>query len=480
MEEHGLLEGKPLSDETFCSIGCDSRRVTEGQLFFAKGAAFKEEFLLQAEQKGACAYVSEREYPLCRLPMIRVNNLRLAMPLIAREFYRNPAAKYPLIGITGTKGKTTVSYILRSVFSEAYGENASGIISTNEALCGNVPLKKSGTTPEALDLYQILNDFAQAGLKAAVMEVSSQGLQYNRVEFVDFAVGIFLNLSPDHVSPTEHHSFEEYKEAKKRMLTLCREGIVNLDDPHAGEILAAATCEKTYTLSAKDSSADFFAEEISLSKKSVSFRLKGQKYTLHMPGKFNVYNALAAIAAATLLKIPPETIAKGLEKTTVAGRMEILERNGVTVIVDYAHNALSFEGVFDYIKAFYPDAKVICLFGCQGNKALGRREELPKIAGRRADVIVMTADDPAFEDLEAILDEMEQNLPPTEAEIHRIGDREQAVAFALSRAEKGDVVFLAGKGHEKTQIVNGKTVPFKGDMACAEAFFEKTGAPAGR
>lgn len=469
--EAGLLVESCGEDPDFDAIGCDSRSVEKNMLFFTKGVNFKEEYLLQAEQKGACGYVSEKRYPASKLPSLRVSDLRLAMPLLAKEFYGNPASAYPLIGITGTKGKTTVAYLLKSVLSEAFGRDKVGLISTNEALCGQKPIPKSGTTPEALDLYRILKTFADSGVKAAVMEVSSQGLQYNRVEYVPFDAGIFLNLSPDHVSPTEHHSFEEYKEAKKRMLTLCRRGIVNLDDPHAEEILAAATCPEIYTLSANNPKADFFAENILLSKKGISFQVNDHVYHLHMPGEFNVYNALAAIAAATLLKIPPETIARGLEKTTVAGRMEILEKNGVTVIVDYAHNALSFRGVFDYINAFYPKAGIICMFGCQGNKALDRRRDLPEIAGKRADILVMTTDDPAFENLDTILDEMEQNLPPSAAEVYRIPDREKAVAFALSLAKEGDVVFLAGKGHETTQIVEGKTVPFKGDMRCAEEFF---------
>ncbi len=470
-EKAGLLLKGASADLTLESLSCDSRFVGENSLFFTKGVHFKEEYLLQAEKKGACAYVAEQEYPASSLPFLLVRDLRLAMPLLAKEFYGNPASRYPLVGVTGTKGKTTVAYLLKSIFTEAFGAEKVGIISTNEALCGSMPLKKNGTTPEALELYGILNTFAESGVKAAVMEVSSQGLQYNRVEYVPFDTGIFLNLSPDHVSPTEHHSFEEYKEAKKRMLTLCRRGIVNLDDRYAEEIIRSASCPELYTLSLKDHTADFFAEDILLSKRGVSFRVSGNLYNLHMPGEFNVYNALAAIATATLLGVSPEVIARGLEKTSIAGRMEILEKNGVTVIVDYAHNALSFQGVFDYINSFYPDSRILCLFGCQGNKALDRRRDLPEIAGKRADVLILTADDPAFEEVDAILDEMESHLPPSASDVYRISDREEAVRFALSLAKTGDVVFLAGKGHEKTQIVAGKTVPFKGDMPCAEEFF---------
>lgn len=458
-------------DCTFEKITCDSREVENGTLFFVKGANFKEEYLFSAIEKGAVAYISEKEYPT-DLAHITVNNVRLAMPLLAKTFYENPADKLLLTGVTGTKGKTTVAFMLRNIFREYFGDGRVGMISTNGAFCGKRPIEKTGTTPEALPLYGIFDEFYRSGVSAAVMEVSSQALQYNRVEYVPFFNGIYLNLSPDHLSPTEHHSFEEYKNAKLRMLTLCKNGAVNIDDEYAEEVVSAATCEKLYTFGI-EKEADFRATNVCLSKSGSTFTVNGVDYSIRMPGFFNIYNALAAIVAATISGVSSSAIRKGLEKTVIDGRMEIIEKGGRTVIVDYAHNALSFSAVFDYVDRFYPDSKKICLFGCQGNKAYDRREELPAIAGKKADFVVLTSDDPAREDPEAILSEVENNLKKTGAEYKKITDREEAVRFAVGKAKKGDVVFLAGKGHEHTQIVGTDTVYYKGDAATAKEVLDE-------
>lgn len=460
----------------FKAIGCDSRNVAENSLFFVKGVNFKEEYLLSALKKGAGCYISEKKY-VENCPYLIVKDVRMAMPLLAKAFYNDPASEFMLTGITGTKGKTTVTYMLKNIFAEFFGEESVGMISTNGALNGKRAIEKSGTTPEALPLYEIFNSFRESKVKAAVMEVSSQALQYNRVEYVPFLNGVYLNLSPDHQSPTEHHSFEEYKNAKLRMLTLCKNGIVNIDDKYAQEVISAARCEKVYTFGIKNT-ADFRAENIILTKRGASFKVSGKYindeiFEIKIAGEFNIYNALAAIAAAYLSGADIPSIKKGLYETEISGRMEIIEKNGKTVIVDYAHNALSFSAVFDYVDKFYPESKKICLFGCQGNKALDRRTSLPEIAGEKADFVILTSDDPAREDPDEILNELESNLKKTNVKYAKITDREEAVRFAISKAKKGDVIFLAGKGHEHTQIVKDKTVFYKGDMDTAKEELEE-------
>lgn len=463
-------------DFEFSAIGCDSRKVLKNSLFFAKGAAFKEEYLASALKSGAAGYIAEKEYRFS-VPHIITDNIRLAMPLLAKAFYNDPASSFALTGITGTKGKTTVTYMLKNIFAAEYGEDRVGMISTNGALNGKKAVEKSGTTPEALPLYEIFDAFHENNVKAAVMEVSSQALQYNRVEYVPFLNGVYLNLSPDHQSPTEHHSFEEYKNAKLRMLTLCKNGVVNADDKYVKEVIDAAKCEKIYTFGI-EKDADFRAENIILTKRGASFKINGkyiqnELFEIRMAGEFNIYNALAAAVCAYLSGVSVESIQKGLYETEINGRMEIIEKNGKTVIVDYAHNALSFSAVFDYVEKFYPESRKICLFGCQGNKAYDRRSELPEIAGKKADFVILTTDDPAQENPEEILDEVETNLKKTNVEYVRITDREKAVRYAVANAERGDVVFLAGKGHEHTQIVGGKTVFYKGDMDTAKEELEE-------
>ncbi len=459
-------------DSTPLAIGCDSQAVCPETLFFCKGVRFKAQYLADAAAAGACAYLSEQEYDV-PLPHLLVSDIRKAMPLVAREFYGRPDEKYPLVGITGTKGKTSCAYQLGTIFQEAYAGRY-GLISTNEALSCGQPRKKSGTTPEALELYQLLHGFARDGVRGAVMEVSSQGLQYDRVTGVEFAVGIYLNLSPDHISPTEHKDFEEYKQAKKKMLTLCRRGIVNIDDPHAKDVMAAATCPELSTVSLSDPEADYYASRPVLTEEGLSFTvngtdLRGEPMTLKMAGEFNISNALCAIAAARALGIGVDDIRKGLAKATVRGRMEQFERDGVKIIVDYAHNGLSFEKVFDYADRFYPEAKKVVVYGCPGNKALDRRTEMSDVAGRRADYVVLTDDDPAEEDPDDIMDQAEVMLLRHNADYVRIHDRRQAIAHAFAQCGRGDLLLLLGKGHETAQSVRGKSIPYGGDRACAEA-----------
>ncbi len=473
LTREGLLKKDALGgyDAIPLAIGCDSQSVTPETLFFCKGVRFKAQYLADAAARGACAYVSETEYDV-PLPHLLVTDVRRAMPLVAREFYGHPDGKYPLVGITGTKGKTSCAYQLGAIFDEAFGGRY-GIISTNEALSCGQPRKKRGTTPEALELYALLNGFAQDGVRAAVMEVSSQGLQYDRVTGVDFAVGIYLNLSPDHISPTEHKDFNEYKTAKKKMLTLCNTGVVNLDDEHAEDMIAAATCPQLRTVSLSDAGADYYAAHPVLTEEGLTFTvngtdLQGEKMTLKMAGEFNISNALCAIAAARALGIGIEPIRRGLAKASVRGRMEQFELDGVKVIVDYAHNGLSFEKVFDYADRFHPGAKKVVVYGCPGNKALDRRTEMSDVAGRRADLIVLTDDDPADEEPDAIMDEAEVMLMRHGADYLRIHDRREAIAHGLSQCRSGDLLLLLGKGHETAQTVRGRSVPYGGDRACAE------------
>ena len=466
LSEQGLVLEKPCSDAEISHISCDSRDVKPNTLFFVKGVAFKPEYLLSAVENGAVAYVSEFDLGV-EIPFVKVSDVRKAMPYGAKLFYGDPVSKYKLAAVTGTKGKTSMVYMLRSIFAEAFGEEKFGYISTNEAKCGTQPLKKSGTTPEALELYTILNKFAEKEICAAAMEVSSQALKYDRVEGICFHTGVFLNLSNDHISPTEHSSFEDYKASKLKLLKNCLYGVVNIDDTYGEEFFEASECSETYTFGIHKN-CDFRAENIILTKFGSSFTVNGEEFTLKMPGEFNIYNALAAIAVCKTMKIELSAVKKGLAKATAEGRMELFEKNGITVLVDYAHNKLSFEAVFDFVDKFYPDSRKICLFGCQGNKALDRRRELPEVAGNRADMVVLTSDDPANEEPMAIINEVEIELRKTPVDFISIEDREEAVAYAVKNAQSGDIVILAGKGQETTQQVKGKSVAYIGDMQKAK------------
>jgi len=466
LSEIGLVLEKPCNDAEISHISCDSRDVKPNTLFFVKGVAFKPEYLLSAVENGAVAYVSEFDLGV-DIPFVKVSDVRKAMPYGAKLFYGDPVSKYKLAAVTGTKGKTSMVYMLRSIFNEAFGSEKFGYISTNGAMCGNQPLKKSGTTPEALELYTILNKFAADNISAAAMDVSSQALKYNRVEGIRFHTGVFLNLSNDHISPTEHSSFEDYKAAKLKLLENCLYGAVNIDDPYGEEFYKTSKCTETYTFGIHKN-CDFRAENIILTKFGSSFTVNGEEFTLKMPGEFNIYNALAAITVCKTMNIDLSAVKNGLAKATAEGRMELFEKNGITVLVDYAHNKLSFEAVFDFVDKFYPDSRKICLFGCQGNKALDRRRELPEVAGNRADMVILTSDDPANEEPMAIINEVEIELRKTPVNFVSIEDREEAVEYAVKNAQRGDIVILAGKGQETTQQVRGKAVAYIGDMKKAK------------
>lgn len=385
------------------------------------------------------------------------------MPYCAKFFYGDPTLNYKLAAITGTKGKTSAVYMLKSIFRESFGNEKFGFISTNEAMCGTEYLPKKGTTPEALELYSILNRFSEKCVEVAAMEVSSQALKYDRVLGIDFYTGVFLNLSNDHISPTEHSCFEDYKASKMKLLSNCRYGLVNIDDLYGEEFVSASKCFRTFTFGIQKK-CDFRAENIILTKYGSSFTVNGEEFNLKMPGEFNIYNALAAIGVCNTMNISTEFVKKGLSAATAAGRMEVYEKNGITVLVDYAHNKLSFEALFDFVDKFYPNGKKICLFGCQGNKALDRRKELPEIAGQRADFVVLTSDDPANEDPKSIINEVEKELCKTSVKYVSIENRETAVEYAVRKANPGDIVILAGKGTETTQLMCGKSIAYIGDM----------------
>ena len=465
-----LLKTVPETVNNFSRIenlSCDSRSVSEGTLFFVKGVGFRPEYLDAAVGKGAVAYVAEKDCG-AEIPLLLVSDVRKAMSCAARAFYGDMTESYPLVGITGTKGKTSTLYMLEGILKEKYPRV--GVISTNEARCGEKTWKKTGTTPEALELFSILDGFRRENAGAAVMEVSSQALKYDRVSGLTFSTGAFLNLAPDHISPTEHSSFEDYRDSKKKLFQLCGNAVVNKDDKYAREFIDAAIGTRLITFSISES-ADITAYDIHADRYGTTFSVRGrvsmEDVRINMPGMFNVSNALCAIACAYSLGIPEDLMKEGLGKASAAGRLEILEKNGITVLVDYAHNGSSFESVFDYADSFYPGARKIILFGCIGDRALDRRTELPEVAGKRADFIVMSTDDPGTEDPESIFKEVEKELMKYPAPYVFIKDRKEAVGCAIDLAKPGDLVILAGKGSETTQMVNGRPEPYIGDMQAA-------------
>ena len=442
----------------------DSRLVEPGNLFVCKGATFRPAFLSGALERGAVAYLCDEAHAAelaevaPGVPALVTTDLRRAMALVSAEAFGRPDRDLSLVGITGTKGKTTTAYMLRSILDAAHGAGRCGMIGTVETFDGVEDGPSRNTTPEAPDLWRHLANARDAGLPALVMEVSSQALKYDRTYGVDLDVGCFLNIGLDHISAVEHADFEDYFTSKLKIFSQCRTAVVNLDSDHVDRILSAAgRAERTLTFGVGRPEADAWADDLESSEEGMGFTLHlvawQRRVTLPFPGDFSVSNALAAALCAHLLGVGPDQIASGLEATRVPGRMEFYRSadRQLTAVVDYAHNRMAFESLLSAVAGTFTGARVIAVFGAVGGKAYERRHDLPEVAARYADYVVLTSDDPWTEDPLDICHEMERSLPegfPHEVVV----DREAAAgrAFELAEGQKS-VVLLLAKGHEAYQ-----------------------------
>ena len=487
LQKHGLLADPAASipgpERTVALVSCDSQNVVPGTLFLCKGAHFKEQYLHDAIAKGALAYLAEVPYENAAAPCIRVTDVRRAMALLADYFYDHPSKKLRVVGITGTKGKSSTSYYLKYIFDEfmtATGGRESGVLGSIDTYDGVERFESHLTTPEPLDLERHLANAAGAGLQYLTMEVSSQALKYDRVDGVEFAAACFLNIGYDHISPIEHPDFEDYFQSKLKIFAQAAVGCVNLDMDRSGEVLAAAqVCPRVVTFSQKDPSAAVFADQVRKSGNDILFRVKTARYLrrfrLTMPGLFNVENALAAIAVCEALGIPEQHIYVGLQKARVPGRMEIYANSDdkVIAIVDYAHNRLSFEKLFASVKAEYPGRRIVTVFGCPGKKALDRRRDLGEISGRYSDLVVLTEEDSGEEDTESICREIAVHVEGEGCQYSIQPDRGQAIRQAVLSCEEPSVLLITGKGAETRQKRGVAYIDCPSDVAYVQEFLHE-------
>ena len=439
----------------------DSRRVQPGDLFFCISGAVSDghKYAQDVAAKGASVIVCEKDVQVPEtVTVVRVESSRYAMGKISSAFYGKPSEQMTVIGLTGTKGKTTTTYMIREMLERAGIKT--GLVGTIEILDGANKIPAENTTPESMVLHKYMKDMVDNGCKAVVMEVSSQGLMLDRVAGVDFDYGIFTNLSKDHIGPNEHASFEEYRDWKAKLFTLCKTGIFNVDDKNAAYMMEHADCEKiTYGMREH---ADYCANDVKLYCENgvlgIQYALSGSlsgQMVVDLPGEFSVHNSLAAIAVADLMHVPVADIQTILKQIKVRGRVEMIPiSDAFTLMIDYAHNAMALESLLTALRAYNPK-RLVTLFGCGGNRSKDRRFEMGEVSGNMADFTIITSDNPRDEEPAAIMEDIVTGMKKTTGSYVAIEDRKEAIRYAILHAQPGDVIVLAGKGHEDYQEIHG-------------------------
>lgn len=469
------------SDGEISYISYNSTDVKPDTLFFCKGGLsqeFKEEYLVQAVSNGVVCYVSEKKYTadaIADADYFIVSNIRQAISVLASLYYDYPYEKFCLTGITGTKGKTTVSYFLKNICDEYTGYQT-GFTSTIQVCTGKRDEPGILSTPEPCDLQKYFYEAAESGIEYFTAEISSQAYKVDRVYGVHFNNGIFLNIAEDHISPAEHKDFEDYLNCKLKFIKNCSNVVVNSETDCLKDVLSAAENADSILLYGSESNkhnCDYYTSDIKSVGNSLYFYAKSDKYNyceqfaIEMQGLFNVENALAAIVMAKSMGIADESIRRGLLKTKVPGRMSIFENNGITVIVDYAHNYLSFVKLYEFLKMKYKGRKIISVGGTPGGRYVGRRRDFADIVGSKSDYVYLTADDPYFENVTEICETIASGIIDTPYEI--IADRKEAITKAISAAKSGDVIVLLAKGAEVYQKIGGVLVPYESDLTIAQS-----------
>jgi len=485
LKEEGLVVEAFVPDKAGESevtyVSYNSQDVKEGTMFICKGVSFKEEYLKDALSKGSFAYVSEVKYEeiSADVPYIIVSDARKAMALIADLYYNQAWDKLTLVGITGTKGKSTTTYFMKYILDDylnSIKKPESAIISSIDTYDGVVFEESHITTPESMTLHQHFDNAVKSGIDYLSMEVSSQALKYDRVLGVKYDVASFLNIGIDHISAIEHPDFEDYLKSKMLIFKHCKAVCINLHTDYLDMVMEEAkVTPKIFTFGLVPE-ADIYGYDVKVTENGITFKARcdkfDQEFKLAIPGMFNVDNALAAIAASYVIGIPVKHIYAGLAKAHVSGRMEIFtnKETGVSVIVDYAHNQMSFEALFQSTLKQYPDKKITIVFGCPGYKALGRRKELGDIAGKYAKKVYLTEEDAGEEPVINICEEIATHVKEQGCDYEIILDRGEAIKKSIDEADKDTIILLTGKGRETRQKRGKEYIEVISDVAYVEEF----------
>jgi len=453
------------------NIDSDSRNIKKNGLFVAINGFDVDghNYIKEAIKKGAIAVIASIDIDkkilkeiMNDITIILAPDTRYALAIASCNFYDNPSRKFKLVGITGTKGKTTTSYMVKSILERA-GKKV-GLVGTIATYIADKKLEDSDrTTPESTKLQYIFNEMVKENCEVVIMEVSSQSLKLNRVAGCDFDIGVFTNFSEDHISPKEHPDMKDYFDSKMKLLDMCKSCYINADDLQTSKIPRLLP-EKNIQTYGIDNYCNLLAKDITITSAAVDFKVKigtkNERVKIDIPGRFSVYNALAAIAITTKLGCDAESIKTALLDLKVPGRSELIEnKKELSIMIDYAHSPESLENILSAVKS-YTKGRLICLFGCGGDRDTSKRPLMGEISGRIADFTIITSDNPRTEEPEKIVNEIEEGMKKTKGKYICIVDRIEAIKHAIKMANKNDIIVLAGKGHEPYQEINGVKYPF--------------------
>lgn len=458
-------------DVSINDVVYDSRKADENTVFVCIAGAVTDghKYIAGTLEKGCSVFVVQKS--LSELPeladkdvtVIKVDDTRIALSYMSAAIFEYPAEKLKTIGITGTKGKTTTSFMIRTIL-EHYGFKV-GIIGTTGVYIGEKYFEIHNTTPESYEIHKYFNMMIENGCDVCVMEVSSQALKLNRTAGIRFDCGVFTNLSPDHIGENEHADYAEYVYCKSLLFRQCKHGVFNIDDKEAVNMMKDCVCIK-HTYGFKES-ADLYIDNIEYIVRpgfiGISFNTHGvidSYFEVNTPGKFSAYNAMAAIMVSEIFGVNQEDIKSGLVNTFVKGRVESVKiSDRFTLLIDYAHNAMSMESLLTTIREYNPK-RIVSLFGCGGNRSKLRRYEMGEISGKLADLSIVTADNSRFENVLDIIEDIKKGISKTDGEYVVIPDRKEAIRYSIENAKDGDIVLLLGKGHEDYQEIEGVRYPF--------------------
>ena len=457
--EYELIKGS--LDTNITDLCYDSRKVTKDCAFICLDGTQVDghDFIDTAIKKGASTIFIEKDIEVSQpVTVIKLSNTRKDLSLLSINYFDNPASKLTMIGITGTKGKTTTSWMIKNILEEE-GKKV-GVIGTMGVFIGNNHYETINTTPESYEIQKYLSEMVNQNIEYAIMEVSSQALKVGRVEGMTFDYGIFTNLTKDHIGEGEHENMEDYIYSKSLLFQKSKHGILNIDDKHYQDMTKNNTCD-IHTFG-KNKEADLIINNIKLLRKEhfigLELHTKGlieDKFLVNTPGEFSAYNAISAILTTKLIGCKLESIKKALSKVAVKGRVEIIPVSSkYSVIIDYAHNGISMTNILNTMREYHPK-RIVSLFGCGGNRSKTRRYDMGEISGRLSDFTIITEDNSRYEDINDIMNDIEIGLKKANGKYIKIEDRKEAIKYAIENAKEGDIILLLGKGHETYREKNG-------------------------